>query len=109
MPPRYNVFQDVVAIIERHKGAGTVITESAELIDRDTGQKREVDVIVSSVVDGAEVIMGIEAADRSRPADVPWLEQQIAKHCALGPTSSCSSPQQGSTGPHCARLERAAP
>ena len=84
MPPRYNLFQDVVAIIERHKAAGTVITESAELIDRDTGEKREVDVIVSSVVDGAEVIMGIEAADRSRPADVPWVEQQIAKHCALG-------------------------
>ena len=84
MPPRYNLFQDVVAIIERHKAAGTVITESAELIDRDTGQKREVDVIISSVVDGAEVIMGIEAADRSRPADVPWVEQQIAKHSALG-------------------------
>ena len=44
MPPRFNLFQDVVAIIERHKAAGTVIKESAELIDRDTGEKREVDV-----------------------------------------------------------------
>ena len=84
MPPRFNLFQDVVAIIERHKAASTFIKESAELIDRDTGEKREVDVVVTSVVDGAEVVMGIEAADRSRAADVPWVEQQIAKHCALG-------------------------
>ncbi len=42
MPPRFNLFQDVVAIIERHKAAGTVIKEAAELIDRDTGEEREV-------------------------------------------------------------------
>lgn len=84
MPPRFNLFQDVVAIIERHKAAGTVIDESAELIDRDTGEKREVDVTVTATVDGAKVVIGIEAADRSRPADVTWVEQQIAKHDAVG-------------------------
>jgi hypothetical protein len=84
MPKRTNLFQEVVAIIGRHLLPGTEITESDELIDHDTGEEREVDVTVRGTVDGVQVLVGIEAADRSRPADSIWVEQQIAKHQAVG-------------------------
>jgi hypothetical protein len=83
MPPRFNLFQDVVAIIERHKAVGTVVEESVEFVDRDTGEKREVDVTVTGTVEGVDVLVALEAADRSRRADVTWVEQQIAKHSAI--------------------------
>lgn len=83
MPPRTNLFQDVVAIIERHKVRDAVVTESAMLIDRDTGEPREVDVTVTSSTHDGDIVMSIEAADRGLRADVPWVEQQYAKHLAL--------------------------
>jgi hypothetical protein len=86
MPPRTNLFQDVVALVERHKAPDALITESDMLIDSQTGQEREVDVTVTSAADGDDVVMSIEAADRARRADVTWVEQLYAKHLALPTT-----------------------
>jgi hypothetical protein len=60
-----------------------MVEESAELVDRDTGRPREVDVVVTFSDGDKTVIVSIEAADYRRPATVQWVEQLISKHDAL--------------------------
>ena len=51
------------------------------LRNRLTGESREVDVVLRSKAGpGYEVIIGIEAAARTRKAAVDWVEAMIAKH-----------------------------
>ena len=52
------------------------------LTDTTTGTKREVDVVVSGRV-GTSVTVSIECRDRTRPADVTWVEAMHAKHSRL--------------------------
>lgn len=99
MPPRSNFFQDVVAIIERHKAPDAVITDSAELVDRLTGDTREVDVTVASMVDGYETLVSVEASDPSRTAGVTWVEQLACKHQSLATTRLVLVSNSGFTGP----------
>ena len=86
MPKRTNLFQEVVAIIYDHMAGDAVVEESAEFPDPVTGQPREVDVVIRSEVAGVEVIVSIEAVERSRKADTTWVKSMLEKHRAL-PTS----------------------
>ena len=72
MPRRSNLFQDVVAVVHRLLGAGAEIEESAMLVHRQTGGRREVDVVIRSVVAGQEIVVSVEAAASGRRADVEW-------------------------------------
>ena len=50
------------------------------LIDRVTGESREVDVLVTATTATYTVNLGIEVVAWSRPADTPWIEKMRAKH-----------------------------
>lgn len=90
VPRRSNLFQEVVAIIYRHLADGEEPKESEVLLNRVTGRKREVDVVLRSSADGHEFVIGVEAASRgrrrllsgrkSKPISVEWVEQMIGKH-----------------------------
>jgi hypothetical protein len=86
MPRRTNIFQEIVAIIHEHMAGDARVEESAMLINRATGRKREVDVVIRSQVAGYDLIVAVEAIARGRRADAPWVESMIAKHAEL-PTS----------------------
>jgi hypothetical protein len=50
MPKRSNYFQRLVLLVRNHVAAGATVTESAELIDKVTGTKREVDICIEGTV-----------------------------------------------------------
>lgn len=99
MPPRSNLFQDVVAIIHRHLAGDCVVTESERLLDRSTGDRREVDVVIRTTVAGQNVVVCVEAAKRSRTQGAPWVEQQVAKHRTLPTTKLVLVSSAGFSGP----------
>jgi hypothetical protein len=70
MPRRTNVFQEVVAIIHEHMAEGATVEESAMLVNRATGHKREVDVVIRTNAATQEVVIGIEATSAGREASV---------------------------------------
>lgn len=51
------------------------------LVNRVTGEEREVDVVIRSTIAGQSVTIGIEAT--MRKSDSPWVEQTIGKHVDL--------------------------
>jgi hypothetical protein len=57
-----------------------MVTESAELIDRVTGEPREVDICIEGTVGGAPTIVCIECRAATRKADVTWVEAMTNTH-----------------------------
>lgn len=86
MPKRSNLFQDTVAVVQQHLAGEAEVEESAYLKERTTGEEREVDVVVRSMVAGQEVIVSIEATSTHRKADLTWVDTLLGKHADL-PTS----------------------
>lgn len=82
MPKRHNSFQDAVAHVHRFLAHGQDVTidEGVELVDRDTGGKREVDVVIRSTIAGQRVTVCVEAFRSGRGSDVQKVEQLIKKH-----------------------------
>lgn len=86
MPPRSTLIQRVVFQIQRQLASDAKVEESACLLDRSSGLRREVDVVVRRKVGEHEVIIAVECRDHRRKATVEWVEQMAMKHDAL-PTS----------------------
>jgi hypothetical protein len=80
MPKRSNMFQRLVLLIQHELGKEAVVQESVMLIDRVTGESREVDIVISVTVAGQPITIGVETIDRSRRATVEWVEQMEGKH-----------------------------
>ena len=80
MPERTNLFQEVMAVIYDRLAGDAVKEESAMLVNRLTGEEREVDVVLRSTTARHETVIAIEAAGRARRAAVDWVEQMIGKH-----------------------------
>jgi hypothetical protein len=59
------------------------VEESAMLVNRLTGEQREVDVAIRAVTGGHVVIVSVEARASSRRADAPWVESMLGKHANL--------------------------
>lgn len=80
MPKRTNAFQRLVTLLTASLADDAEVTESAMLVDRVTGEPREVDILVSGKAGGFAVQIGIEVIAWARPADTPWIEKMRAKH-----------------------------
>lgn len=81
MPKRTNEFQSLITLIKQQLACeGVRVTESKELIDSGTGEKREVDIVLESSLAGHMIVVGIECTSQTRPATVEWVEQMAAKH-----------------------------
>lgn len=87
MPKRSNEFQRLVFYVQKALANADPSEESEFLIDRATGQKREVDVCVHGKVSDKDVLVSVECRDHARRADVGWVEQMAAKHERL-PTNA---------------------
>jgi hypothetical protein len=85
MPARTNQFQGLVYEIERQLAPlGAVVTESAMLPERLSGELREVDILVSLDEGPHRLQIGIECQDKARPATKQWVEAIAKKHEELG-------------------------
>lgn len=84
MPSRTNAKQTVVYLLRKYGAAADVgVTESRLLRDAVTGDDREVDVVIETIVDGDPILISVEVLGRTRPADRPWVEQMVKKHDRL--------------------------
>lgn len=85
MPKRSNDFQKLIYLIENVLNDGNAkVIQSAEVIDNDTGNIREVDILIESIIGTHNVNIGIECVSKNRPADVKWIEEMSRKHESLG-------------------------
>lgn len=80
MPKRSNQFQRLAAVVHSRLTKGWEVEESKLLVDRVTGEPREVDVVAMAVVMSHQVVLSIECRDHARPADVTWVEAMHTKH-----------------------------
>jgi len=99
MPKRSNPFQKLVALINGCMGAAGRLEESALLIDKVSGEEREVDILILSKVGDYPVNISIEVIDRARKADVSWVEAMHAKHAHLPTNKLILVSRQGFTKP----------
>ena len=53
------------------------------MIDKETGEEREVDILLKSKFGDYSVLLSIEVIDRSRRAGSGWVEEMSGKHKAL--------------------------
>jgi hypothetical protein len=83
LPVRSNTYQRLVVAIHDQLGPEWTVTESRMLKDLRTGQPREVDVVLEGHGGGYPLMIGIEARDRGRVADVTWVEAMAQKHADL--------------------------
>jgi hypothetical protein len=80
MPPRTNAFQRLIYLVKASLSPEAVVTESKMLLNRRTGSRREVDVCIEGKLGDSEVTVCVECTDKSRPADVQWIEANKTKH-----------------------------
>ena len=81
MPIRTNEFQQLIHLIEFQLSPHDAhVEESVEFVDKVTGKKREVDVVITRKTGIHNFTFGIECIDHARPADSTWVEKIIAKH-----------------------------
>jgi hypothetical protein len=80
VPKRSNTFQTVVFLIKNNIAGPAIVTESAELTDLATGEKREVDVVIEANVAGHAILISIECRDHKRPQTVEWVDAMQGKH-----------------------------
>jgi hypothetical protein len=83
MPKRTNTFQAVVLAIKQHLAGEAIVTESEELPDLISGEKREVDICIKVQIAGHPVIISLECRDHKRPQAVGWVEEMQSKHSRL--------------------------
>ncbi|MCA1677902.1 MAG: hypothetical protein LC808_37305 [Actinobacteria bacterium] len=105
MPKRTNLFQDVVAIIQRHMAGHAEVEDSALLKHRQSGEEREVDVVIRTNLAGHEAMVCVEATAPSRKADSTAVEKILAKHDGLPRSTLVIVSQSGFTAPALKTLE----
>ena len=80
MPKRSNEFQQLLHVIQVALAHEAQVTESAMLVDSQTGDEVEVDVLVEAKVGNTPINLGFEIRDQSRPATVEWVREMSGKH-----------------------------
>ncbi|WP_372672769.1 hypothetical protein [Amycolatopsis kentuckyensis] len=84
MPKRSTPFQAIVHLARQQLATqGVTVTESKLLVDKVLGIEREVDVVIEGELDGEPIVISIEVIERSRPADVTWVQGMLQKHLNL--------------------------
>lgn len=83
MSKQSNKFQKLLTAIHACLASNVSVEESALLTDRETGEQREVDIVLRSQVGDYPVVLSVEVRDRSRRAGSGWVEEMSGKHQAL--------------------------
>lgn len=78
-------FEKLISLLEKGLNSDEVLINSPDfLIDKITGENREVDISVRKKIEGKEIIIIFECRDRKSTSDVIWIEQLATKVHDLG-------------------------
>jgi hypothetical protein len=81
VPRRSNLHQAAIYYVKRHYApADVVVTESRMLYDRDSGEDREVDIVMEGNLGDERVTISIEVKAEKRRMGAPWVETMLRKH-----------------------------
>ena len=81
MPKRSNDFQRLIAAIEGQLAPlGAVVTESKLIKEKSSDTEREVDIAIESHIGQHRVLVALECRNRSRPANLEWIDGLIGKY-----------------------------
>jgi hypothetical protein len=82
MPKRSNKFQTLIFQIQEHFKVDpeVTVTESKLLTHVVTGERREVDIVVESLVNGIPITIGFECISHKRKMGCEWVERMLKKH-----------------------------
>jgi hypothetical protein len=83
MPKRTNKFQKLITAIHACIANNGSVEESAFLVDKESGENREVDILIKSLIADCPIAISVEVIDRIRKAGSDWVEEMAAKHQAL--------------------------
>ena len=79
--------------------AGAAIQSPDHILDRVTGEKREVDASIRYRVGSADLLITVECRDRTRTEDVTWIEQLATKQRQIGAAHTIAVSSTGFSGP----------
>lgn len=99
MPRRTTPFQSMIRALQSTVQPGATVTESKFLKDGITGELREVDVVVETLVGPYPLILSFECTSGARPVDVGWVEEMHGKHQTLPTDKLFLVSQHGFTAP----------
>jgi hypothetical protein len=75
---RWQEFERIVTRIQEGLDPGSEVT-TGHLLDRMTGEQRQIDVIVRGKVGGRAITVMIECRDHKKPVDVKYLDEVVTK------------------------------
>lgn len=98
--PKWRNFEQLVTAIEQHLCPhGATVLSPDHIIDKTTGQSREVDASVRYRIGSVPILITIECRDRTATQDVTWIEQLIAKRESVGASATIAVSSTGFSGP----------
>jgi hypothetical protein len=87
--PTWRLFEGLVTRIETVlKPRGATVKSPDWIIDRVTGELREVDASIRYDTKGVPVLISVECRDRAKVQDVTWIEQLVTKRTDIGATQT---------------------
>lgn len=95
-------FEEVVKLIEETIAGTNIEAKSPDyILDKDTGQLREVDVSLRGKIGSSNILVIIECRDRMKhpPQDVTWIEQIVCKRKSVGADKVIAVSSKGFTEP----------
>lgn len=100
MEKEWREFEKLIERIERQLGPkGAEVKSPDHIIDRITGQLREVDVSIRYKIGSTSILIAIECRKRDRPQDVTWIEQLATKKRNIGANQIIAVSSESFSGP----------
>ena len=78
---------------------GAIIKSPDHLIDKTTGEKREVDASIKFMAGTTEIVITIECRERTKLQDSLWIEQLVTKQSNIGAAKTIAVAANGFTLP----------
>lgn len=83
--PHWREFERLVALLESHfRPQGAIIKSPDHILDKITGELRQVDASIRLNEDSTPVLITIECRKRKAKPDTTWIEQLNQKHIDIG-------------------------
>ena len=87
-------FEEMVARLEAIlRPEGYIVLSPDKLVDRDTGQRREVDCSIRR--SQTNEVISVECRKRGKKQDVLWIEQLVCKRASIGLTGTIAVSSEG--------------
>lgn len=102
--PAWREFERLIARIEKAMApSGAIVKTPDRVLDKTTGNSREVDATIRYQVGTCPILITIECRDRTSIEDVTWIEQLVEKKRSIGASITVAVSSSGFTEPAIAK------